>query len=200
MPYRLGPAGQGNYIQAYKLVEYMGLLMSFLYYPVIVLVAGTDIKKMQQTILLLVRLSNTVILLFSIGVLAIGWWIFPLLFGPSFGNVYRIFTGFIPGLFAVCSSGFFTAWYFGSGHIKFNGVSAGIQLVAMLAGFFIFPAPMGTALAFSLASLLSLGYDLWVFRKFYQWSLRDILFIRTSDWGTIRSVLQRLPGASLFQR
>ena len=201
MPYRIGPAAQGNYIQAYKLVEYMGLLMSFLYYPVIVLVAGTAMEKMQQTILLLVRLSNTVVLLFSIAVLALGWWVFPLIFGPSFGNVYRIFTGFIPGLFAVCSSGFFTAWYFGSGHIKFNGFSAGIQLVAMLAGFFIFPAPFGTALAFSLASLLSLGYDLVVFRKFCQWSVRDVLFIRSSDWETIRSILKKLPGVSfLFQR
>jgi len=200
IPFRLGPTGQGNYIQAYKLVEYMGLLMSFLYYPVIVLVAGTDIEKMKQYILFLVRLSNTVVLLFSIAILSLGWWAFPAIFGPSFGRVYGIFTGFIPGLFAVCSSGFFTAWYFGSGHIKYNGISAGIQWIAMLAGFFIFPAPRGTALAFSLASLLSLGYDLLVFRRFLRWSPGDILFVRRSDLGTIRHFLRRLPGAAFLQR
>jgi O-antigen/teichoic acid export membrane protein len=185
LPYRTDAAGLGNYIQAYKLVEYTGNITSFLYFPMIALVAGIDVELMKSRILLMVRLSNTVVLLLSIGLLVTGRWLFPLLFGASFDEVWGIVCGFIPGLFAVCSSSFFTAWFYGSGHLRFNAVSACINLGAMLVGFFLFPAPFGTAWAFSLAALLSLGYDLVVFRRYRRWQIGDIGLLKRSDLSLI---------------
>jgi O-antigen/teichoic acid export membrane protein len=186
LPYFFSPYRQGNYIQAYKIVEYLGLAMSFTYYPFIALVAGAGggREKMKDRLLLLVRLSNTVVLVFCIVAMAAGPWLFPFLFGPSFDRMSGIFNGFIPGLFAVCSSGFFTAWFFGSGHIRYNLVSACIQLLSMPLFFFLLNGPAGperAALAFSLSSLLSLAYDLWIFSKSFPFHAKEILLIRKAD-------------------
>ncbi|MDO6431461.1 hypothetical protein Q4E93_12730 [Flavitalea sp. BT771] len=196
LPYFFSPHWQGNYIQAYKIVEYLGLAMSFTYYPFIALVAGVGEgrAKMKAYLLLLVRLSNTVVLAFCLVATAGGPWLFPLLFGPSFDRMAGIFNGFILGLFAVCSSGFFTAWFFGSGHIRYNLVSACIQLLGMPLFFFLLNGPASperTAIAFSLSSILSLAYDLWIFRKAFPFHAREILLIRKADVKMLHSFLRK---------
>jgi O-antigen/teichoic acid export membrane protein len=194
IPYYLTPYSQGNYIQSYKVVEYIGLAMSFTYYPFIALVAGLGEgrERMKDHLLLLVRLSNTAVLAFSIVAAVAGHWLFPFLFGPSFDRVSVIFTAFIPGLFAVCSSGFFTAWFFGAGQARYNLISACIQLLSMPLLFFLLngpAAPERIALAFSLSNLLSLGYDLRIFKKAFSYGLRDVLWIRKAD---VKMILERV--------
>jgi len=196
LPYFLSPHGQGNYIQAYKIVEYLGLAMSFTYYPFIALVAGVGEgrEKMKDYLLLLVRLSNTVVLAGCIIAMAAGPWLFPFLFGPSFDRMSGIFNGFIPGVFAVCSSGFFTAWFFGSGHIRYNLTSACIQLLTMPLFFFLLDgsaSPERTAMAFSMSSILSLAYDLWIFRKSFPFQAMEILLIRKADVKVLHGFLRR---------
>lgn len=189
IPYYLPPSSLGNYIQAYKIVEYMGLVLSFTYYPFITLVAEGG-QKMRGHLLLLVRISNTIVLVFSVVMLLAGGWLFPFLFGSTFDDMYGIFVCFIPGIFAECSSGYLTAWYFGHGHIRINLISACINLLSMTLFFFILVGPAGAkgaALAFSLSGLLSLAYDLWILRKQSSYAFRDILWARASDWKTIGS-------------
>jgi O-antigen/teichoic acid export membrane protein len=201
LPYRVSPADQGNYIQAYKIVEYMGVLISVIYYPFIALVAGEDREKMKERVLFLVRLSNTLVLLAGVFILACGWWLFPLVFGRSFDRMYEIFIGFLPGLFAVCSSTFFTAYYFGSGRLKYNLISACIQFAGLPAFFFLFVHNgnvMGAAFAFSLSVLGSLGYDMLVFRRSFPYSLRDILLIRAADVSRITGLVRQGSGFRFF--
>jgi len=192
IPYYLSPYSQGNYIQAYKIVEYMGLVLSFTYYPFITLVAAGG-QKMRDHLLLLVRISNTVVLIFSLVMLLVGGWLFPFLFGPTFDGMYGIFVCFIPGIFAECSSGYLTAWYFGHGHIRYNLISAGIQLLSMTLFFFMLvgsAGAKGAALAFSLSGSLSLAYDLWILRKQSPYAFRDILWIRNVDWKSIQRLIR----------
>jgi|GEM_PF-949781 len=190
IPFYFSRYNQGNYIQAYKIVEYMGLALSFTYYPFITLVAEGG-QKMRDHLLLLIRITNTAVLIFSIVMLVTGSWLFPFLFGPSFDGMYGIFVCFIPGIFAGCSSGYLTAWYFGHGHIRINLISACINLLSMMLLFFMLAGgagAKGAALAFSLSGLLSLAYDLWMLRKQSPYTMRDILWIRNAD----RKILQRL--------
>ena len=193
LPYRVPPAARGNYIQAYKIVEYMGLIVSVLYYPFIALVAGEGKEKMKDTVLFLVRISNTLVLLSGILILSTGWWLFPLIFGKSFDPMYGIFMGFLPGLFAVCSSTFFTAYFFGSGQLKVNFISACIQFGGTLLFFFLFVKDghaIGAALAFSLAVWLSLAYECRVFAASVSFSLWDLLLLRPADRTRIRAFLR----------
>jgi O-antigen/teichoic acid export membrane protein len=193
LPYYATSANQGNYIQAYKLVEYAGLIAGFIYYPFITLVARDQAGQITEKVLLLVRLSNTAVLLFSLGVLATGWYLFPVIFGPSFNSMYNIFIGFIPGLFAACSSTFFTAYYFGIGHFRINLISASIQLISAVALFFLFTRAWGihgTALAFSMAALLSMVYDCWMFRRYAGYTLKDLLLAGRSDWTRLERAIR----------
>lgn len=188
LPYRTTPAELGNYIQVYKCVEYLGYVTAFLYYPIVTLAAGNDSAATKEKVLLLVRLSNTLVLLVSLGGIALGPFLFPLVFGPSFGGMSPIFWGFIPGLFALCSSAFLTAWYFGAGHIRYNLVSAIIQLVtALLLYFLLTPwwGVRGAALAYSSGALASFAYDCWMFRRFHVFRLRDLLWVRRADWRLV---------------
>jgi O-antigen/teichoic acid export membrane protein len=169
-------------------VEYLGYVTAFFYYPVVTLAAGNDGAATKEKILLLVRLSNTLVLLVSIGCILFGSRVFPLVFGSSFGGMSAIFWGFIPGMFAVCSSSFLTAWYFGTGELRYNLFSAIIQLATALLLYFVltpFWGVRGAALAYSGGALASFGYDCWIFRRFHQFRLRDLLWIRPADWRQV---------------
>jgi O-antigen/teichoic acid export membrane protein len=190
LPFWVNPADQGNYIQAYKLVEYLALIASFLYYPFIALVAGPyDDRTKQRLLLFLVRMSNTAVALFSILMLVAGKTLLPLIYGHSFDRMYGIFVCLIPGLFAVCSSTFLTAWFYGAGRLKYNLISGCIQLGTAAGAFFLLVRVWdvrGAALAFSLASLASMGYDCFVFRKETPYGFRHLLLPQRSDWRMIR--------------
>lgn len=193
LPYRVSPADQGNYIQAYKIVEYMSVMISVIYYPFIALVAGEENERVKEKVLFLVRISNTLVLLSGIFILVCGWWLFPFIFGRSFDRMYGIFIGFLPGLFAVCSSTFFTAYYFGRGQLKYNFISACIQFAGTFTFFFLFVHEgnaLAAAYAFSVAVLGSLSYDMLVFRRFLRFSLKDVLLVHRRDLDYIVSFIR----------
>ncbi|MBS1599896.1 MAG: hypothetical protein JST75_16840 [Bacteroidetes bacterium] len=110
--------------------------------------------------------------------------LFPYIFGQSFNEVYFLFILLIPGLFAACSSSFFTAYYFGTAKLKYNFVSALIYFISMLILFLALIKILGVkgpAVAFSIASVFSLLYDAFVFKKIHQYNISEILFAKKSD-------------------
>jgi O-antigen/teichoic acid export membrane protein len=189
LPYRVDAADQGNFIQAYKLVEYMGLLASFLYYPFIALVAGqAEGRTKDRLLLFLVRLSHTAVLVFSLFMLVAGKTLLPFIYGHSFDRMYGIFVCFIPGLFPVCSSTFFTAWYYGAGQLKYNFISGCIQLTTIFVLFFVCTSiggVRGAAVAFSLGSIVSMAYDCMMFRKVAPYRVQDLLLANGADWRLV---------------
>ena len=189
LPGRVSPAMLGNYIQAYKLVEWVALVPGVFYFPFITLVVG-DKEAMAAKLLSLVRISNTLAGVFGLAAVALGWFLFPFLFGPSFGEMYRIFIAFIPGLFPAFASGYFTAYFYGAGQVRLNFISACVQLVSGLLLFFLltptFGAP-GCAIAYSGSAILSMGFDVWAFRRFSSFRSSDILFLRRGDIEGLRS-------------
>jgi len=196
LPYFVDAYDLGNYIQAYKLVEYIGLAASFLYYPFMAWVAGAqEGEKKERALLLLIRISHTGMLLLCIGILLCGKMLFPLMYGHSFGSMYGITLFFLPGLFPVFSSVFFTAYFYGVHRLTNNFISGCVQMVLSLALFFPLTAALGAwgaALAFSTASLGSMAYDCIIFRKITSYRPADILFMRTGDWKHIRIFVLQL--------
>jgi O-antigen/teichoic acid export membrane protein len=196
LPYWTRPEDLGNYIQAFKLVEYIALLVSFLYYPFMSVIAqDADEKKIKEMVLTLVRLSNSFVLVISLLLLLTGWFLFPFVFGHSFNRMYYLLPWFIPGLFAACSSTFFTAYFFGKGRIKYNFWSAIILLLSGFLFFFVFihaGGPAGAALAFSLSGLLSFCFDSLIFKKDQPYRIVDLLFARKEDIQKIRLFIKDL--------
>ncbi|HEV2480786.1 MAG TPA: polysaccharide biosynthesis C-terminal domain-containing protein [Puia sp.] len=203
LPYNTSPAALGNYIQVYKLVEYLGLGTSFLYFPFVTLAAGDDGHGSQKKVLLLVRLSNTLVLVVcSLGA-ALGYFLFPAIFGPSYGAMYPVFLAFIPGIFGLCSSSFFTAWFFGTGHIRYNFISALVQLVTALSLFFVLTPHwgiQGAALAYSAGAVASFVYDAAGFSRFCRVRPREMLLITPADlqllWNFSAKLLKTSGGSA----
>jgi O-antigen/teichoic acid export membrane protein len=196
LPYFADANNLGNYIQAYKLVEYIGLAASFLYYPFMAWVAGAgEEKNKARALLLLIRIAHTGMLFFCIGVLLFGKMVFPWMYGHSFERMYGITLFFMPGLFPVFSSTFFTAYFYGVHRLKNNFISGGIQLVLSVILFFPLKASLGVwgaALSFSIASLGSMAYDCIIFRKITAYRPADVLFMRTGDWKHIKVFVLQL--------
>jgi O-antigen/teichoic acid export membrane protein len=220
LPYRFAPGDKGNFIQAYKLVEYLGMAAAFFYYPFVALAAGENRRLsgalaageiraqrsdgenadgMRRNVLAMVRLSNSIVLIFSIAIAACGWWLFPFVFGSSFDRMYPVFLCFIPGLLATCSSSFLTAYFFGVGSIRYNFISSCIQLIAAVILFLLLTrlyGLQGGALAYSAAALLSMGYDTVKFSRHTRLRARDFLLAGKKDWLRLLHGLGRFSGLS----
>ncbi|HEU4574949.1 MAG TPA: hypothetical protein VFS36_08090 [Chitinophagaceae bacterium] len=185
----------GNYIQAYKLVEYISAMASFLYFPAVAMVAAEKNTVAGERILFLVRISNTFILLVSLLLVATGRILFPWIFGQSFSQVYPIFLYLLPGLLAAGSSPFLTAYFFGTGRVRYNFVSALIMLVSLTVSLVLLPHTMGImriAAAFSISGIISFLYDALAFRKFFRYKLADILLLQKNDAARLFLFLKSL--------
>jgi len=192
LPYWMDANALGNYIQAYKIVEYIVTFIAFIYFPAISMVAS-QAEEAKGLILFLVRLSNTVILLVSIFILCFGHYLFTALFGIHFNLMYEVFIYMIPGLFALCASTFFTAYFFGANLFKYNLYSACIMLAVLLAILFILAtngSVIGAAMAFSIAAIAGFTYDAISFKQQYNYKFTNILFLKVSDMSTLKKLLR----------
>lgn len=192
LPLFAGSAQIGNFIHAYKLLEYMGAVVSFISFPLVAITAGQNKNNIQSLVLFLVRVFNTATIIFSLGVLALGHVLFPLIFGKEFSSMYGVTICLIPAFVAYCSSSFFTAYFYGIGHLKYNFISACVLIFTILIS--LFPLAKyyginGAAMALSIGYVASLLVDKYFFKKQHSFSMRDIFFIRRSDLSSLFSVL-----------
>lgn len=184
LSYYTQPASLGNYTQAYKIVEYLSAFIGFVAYPLIALLSQQEKGGREYIILFLARVANTFSLIVLLIVLATGYWLLPFVFGPSFNNVYTILLFLLPGIITGCTSVFFTSYYYGSGLLRYNLISAIVQLIISLALFYLLFSRYdiyGAAAAYSVASVAAFVFDILVFRRLYKYRLRDILFLNKDD-------------------
>jgi O-antigen/teichoic acid export membrane protein len=183
-PYWVDSSSAGNYLLVFRIMEYLQAIVSFVYFPFMALVAGSDKNTRENQVLFMIRLSNTFVLMLLVVILAGGSYIFPWLFGPSFDKARQIFIECSPGLFAACASTFFTAYFFGTGRLQVNFRSAMILFSSMLL-FSVILVPRlqvaGAAIAFSGANILSFIYEAIIFNKLWEFRFVDILLADGAD-------------------
>lgn len=182
----------GNYTQTYKLIEYIITFIGFIAYPLIAILSEPQRENRKHITLFLLRISNTFILTGILLITIIGHWMFPLLFGNSFNKMYQIFLIFIPGIFATTSSIFFTSYYFATGKLKYNFISAILLLISAIFFLLLLATKFsihGAAAAFSISSLISLMYDLFIFKKIYDLSFKEITLATKSDFAKIKQLV-----------
>jgi O-antigen/teichoic acid export membrane protein len=184
LPFWADPLHLGNFMQAYKIVEYAGMVTAFIYFPMISISADQTTFNSEAIILFLVRLSNTFVIFASISIMFAGPYVFQIIFGDSFFQLHEILICFIPGMLAVCSSTFFTAYFFGKGKTKINFYSAVILLSSLSLLMFVF-ANNGNvkwaAIAFSIANMLSFMYDIYQFNFLHKFTWKEIMILNKMD-------------------
>ncbi len=190
IPYWVSAQAVGNYIQAYKMVDYLAAFASILYFPVVAMTAGKSGDQARRRILLLVRISNTALVLGG-GLLAVtGRFLFPWILGDTFRQVHGIFLILLPGMLAAGSSPFLTAYFFGSGNLRINLTSAIIMMLGLLVT--IWPLQQtwgiwGVAGSFSLSGMASFLYDIWMLRRLETFRWSEMLVLGRKDLAGLGS-------------
>lgn len=174
----------GNYIQVSKIAQLLILApstISIVVFPYIAAAGkGSFIKELQQ----LSRIIFTFFFIIcSLGAIA-GYWLFPLLLGATFDQMYVPFILLIPGILSLASLYPYTAYYAGVDMAKRNLAGTLFALlVLIIADFLLIPqfGIKGAALASSIGYLCFQFYIMGWFKKDFSIKLADGFILKRQD-------------------
>lgn len=158
----------GNYIQVSKIAQLFFVLPSMIstvLFPFIASGAKPELKHKIN------KFSTKVLLLYA-GVCALvaagGYWLFPMIYGPSFSKMYVPFLLIIPGILAISGLYPYTAYYSGQNRIMVNIKGSLLAFIfIVIADYFFIPSYgiNAAALISSIGYFIYYCYVLIVFKK-----------------------------------
>ena len=183
-------ADLGNYIQVSKLAQVFFILPGILAGTVFPLTAGGQRQNVNELLATISRLIF-IFYIFCCGILAVtGYWLFPLLFGESFQNMYVPFLLLIPGILALSTLYTLTAYNAGKNKISTNIKGASIALAFIIVTDLVF-IPLyginGAAMISSIGYIIYHIYVLTAFTKEYGSSAISFFNFKLSDIQKIRN-------------
>ncbi len=186
------PEDLGNYIQASKLGQLLLVIPQILASVIFPQTArGFVEKSVNKSIFILFRIF---LLLFSVamlGILLIGDWVFPAIFGQTFNNITIPLLLLLPGIFGVAVLVLLSAYFSGKGKVNMNVKGASLALLVVIVGDVIFIPKYGiyaAAIVSAVAYLINLFYALWYFYKDVHFTFKDLLMFSKADLIWIRNI------------
>lgn len=189
------PSDLGNYIQASKLGQMLLVIPQIIgsaVYPQVS--SGKDMENVSRVIVLLIKITALVFLLFFIFILLTGNWLFPFLFGNTFTDVQAPFLLLLPGIFGLSVISFLSNYFSGQGNVSISVRAAAMALVIVLCGDFLFVSRYGTRAA---AAVSMVGYlimcspYLFRFQKLRQIPGKNFFRLDKEEWLLLRSLMKR---------
>jgi len=185
-------ADLGNYIQACKLAQLFFIIPSILAAVVFPMTASGRREEMNEKMQLL---SRGLIVLYSIactGLLLVGYWLFPFVFGASFNNMYWSFLLLVPAILSYSVTHLLTAYYGGKKVLSVNFWGNVFALAVIIAGDIIF-IPVygikGAAVVSSAGYICYMCYMMYAHTREYKSKFADFLLFRKSDWQMLQKTL-----------
>ena len=186
------PEELGNYIQVSKLGQLFFILPTILASVVFPVTASGRQTSIINLLTLLSRVIFMAYLLACLFLVITGRWLFPYLFGSSFGDMYEPFVFLIPGILGLSGIFTITAYFAGKNRIRFNIIGSLLALATILAGDIIFIPRYGIAAAAGVSSVGYIVYQVYVLviiNKEFKTTVSDFFFFRRSDLQTITNLL-----------
>ena len=158
----------GNYIQVSKIAQLFFLLPAMISTVLFPFVASGNQPELRKNIN---RFSLKLLLLYAAvcGVLAAtGNWLFPMVFGPTYTEMYHAFLFIIPGILFMSGLYPYTAYFAGEDRIRVNIVGSFLAFtVIVIADYFFIPkyGINGAALISSIGYFIYYCYVFLVFKK-----------------------------------
>jgi len=186
------PSDLGNYIQVSKLVQIFLILPTIIASVVFPQIAGGN---KLESIRGLKLLCTSLLLLYGIAciLLAIsGQWVFPLVFGHSFENMYYPFLLIIPGIISLAILTPLSAYFAGENRVRVNIISSSLGLVVIVIGDLTLVPRFGikaAALVSSLGYFVCLVFSLVAFTLSEKISITDVMSFGRKDLQRIISYL-----------
>ncbi|MET0300603.1 MAG: hypothetical protein ABW036_12605, partial [Flavitalea sp.] len=154
------PEQLGNYIQVSKLVQIFllvpGVLAGVIFTTTARETAHEHLRNTQLLSRLLLTAYVSVLLVLSV----FGKWLFPFVYGESFGLMYVPFLLLIPGIITLSTLSLVAAFNAGKGRISLNLAGAVFALVIIITGNMMFSARFGI---YAAAVISSTGYTAYLF-------------------------------------
>lgn len=187
----------GNYIQVSKLGQLLFILPGIISSAVFPRTAG---GQREEVFNMLETLTKTILLFTGCMCLVLavtGWFLFPLVFGPSFANMYIPFVLLIPGILAIAALHPLSAYYSGKNQLRVNVHGSLLALVLIVAGDAVFIPRYGIAAAAGVSTVGYVsyyGYVLLTFKREYRTGVSGFFYPKPSDVYQIKKWLSaRLP-------
>ncbi len=156
----------GNYIQASKLGQLFFIVPGIIATTVFSVTASAARKAMHEPVAQLSRLIFAVVAMGLIFLLLTGYWLFPVLFGAGFTQMYLPFVWLTPGIIAIAVLYPYTAFYAGRNEIGVN-IRGALLALPVIVGLDLLLIPRwqitGAAIASSAGYIV---YQCWIMRRF----------------------------------
>lgn len=185
-------ADLGNYIQTCKLVQLFFILPSILAAVVFPMTASGRKEEMNKKMQLL---SRGLILFYAIacsGLLLIGYWLFPFVFGESFNKMYLPFLFLVPAVLSYSVTHLLTAYYGGKKVLSVNFWGNVFALALIVIGDLLFIPAYGikaAAIVSSTGYVCYMCYMMYAHTKEYKSRFSDFLLFRKSDWQMLQKTV-----------
>jgi O-antigen/teichoic acid export membrane protein len=174
----------GNYIQACKLAQLFFIVPSILAAVVFPMTASGRREEMNEKMQLL---SRGLILCYCIacaGLIAVGYWLFPFVFGETFNNMYLPFVLLVPAILSYSVIHLLAAYYSGKKVLSVNFKGNLVALFIIVVGdMLVIPrfGINGAAIVSSIGYISYMSFILLMHRKEYNSRFSDFLFFRQED-------------------
>ena len=164
-----GTAGDlGNYIQVSKIAQLFFVLPSMISTVLFPFVASGSKPELKQNIN---KFSARLLLLYA-GICAImaatGYWLFPMVYGPSYSKMYFAFLLLIPGILSMSGLYPYTAYFAGDNRIRVNITGSLLAFIVIVVADYLFIPRYGingAALISSIGYFIYYCYVFLVFKK-----------------------------------
>lgn len=185
----------GNYIQVSKLAQMLLILPSIISSVVFPHTAGgMQRTEMKDNILRIGRITTVLYLVLFGFILLAGNWMFPFVFGKSYGRMYVPFLLLLPGVWGLSNLFVLSAYFGGTNQVRVNITGAAIGLLVILAGDFLFIKKYGIAAAAIVSTVGYIANFMYAFfnmKKEHPISITEYWMINKEDIKWLRATLQR---------
>jgi O-antigen/teichoic acid export membrane protein len=174
----------GNYIQAAKLGQMLLIIPSILGSTLFPIFSSAERTGNISELTSVMRILLWMNILICIMIIAFGWYLFPLIFGPSFNSMYTLFVLLIPGILSFTLNYPLAAWFSAGNRMGINIRGTILALVIITAGDLLILPKSGVLFAPIISSagyICYYGYSVFTYRKTYPVPWNEFFMIRKSD-------------------
>lgn len=187
-------ADLGNYIQVSKLGQVFLIIPMMVASAVFPVSADKkrNISGFKQSILKISRVLTSVSLAACMVLAALGYWLFPLIYGPTFNNMYIPFLLLIPGILSLNTLSILSAFFAGQNKVWVNLAGAILGLLAIIildTAFIPHYGIVAAALISSIGYLINMLFSVAHFKKGQHIGFAEFFYFNYKEFREIKNHL-----------
>ncbi len=182
----------GNYIQISKLAQTLFILPSMVASAVFPAIIKPEERRLGEKVATIARVLLLIYLFICLILASTGYWLFPFVFGETFGDMYVAFLLMVPGILLLTMLFPVTAYYAGVKKIRVNVISLFLTLIVIIAGNMVITPRYGINGAALVSSAGYISYHIFIISFFLKENTISYLRfyrVRMSDFSKLQQMI-----------